>query len=290
MRWRSAITAGSPSARSTATQRPGSPVRNALRARSTRSATAVGSGATDSVPESMRPASSRSATSPRMCAACSKMMRWNSRISAGSSASDSSSSATAEPVIDVSGVRSSWLTSARNSVRRRSVSSSGARSCMVTTTEPVSGASPGIGVALTSVRTLRPSGTESTTSSERTVSGSANCRASGNSASDTSRPSARRQTTISSRSSSEPPGARRLSTMRRASRLYDAAPPLPPSNTTTPTGEVSTSASRSCRARRSPRCARALPIAAAACAANSTSTSSSASVNAAPPAFSPRNR
>ena len=215
MRRRSAITGGSPSARSTDTLRPASPVRNALRARSTSSAAAAGSGATDRVPESMRPASRRSAISPRMWPDCSRMMRWNSRISAGSSAADSSSSATADPVIDVSGVRSSWLTSPRNSVRRRSVSSSDARSCRVTTTEPAADPAAGIGVALTSARTLRPSGTEITSSSARTVSGSA----SGSSASDCSRPSARRTATTSSRSSTGLPGSRRPSTMRRASRL-----------------------------------------------------------------------
>ena len=219
MRRRSAITGGRPSSRSTATPRPPSPARNVLRARSMRSDGDDGSGEIDSVPESMRPASSRSPVSRRMWAACSKMMRWNSRISAGSSASESSSSATAEPAIAASGARSSWLTSPRNSVRRRSVSSSGAKSCIVTTTEPGADPSVEIGVALISIRTLLPSGTDSVTSSARTVSGSANCSASGNSASDTSRPSARRTTITSSRSSTAPPGSRRLSTMRRPSRL-----------------------------------------------------------------------
>ena len=283
-RRRSAITGGRPSSRSTATPRPASPVRNVPRARSTRSAAALGSGDTDSVPESMRPASRRSAMSPRMWPACSAMRRWNSRRSAGSSPSASSSSVSADPLIDVSGARSSWPTSPRNSVRRRSVSSSGARSWMVTTIEPVRPPSAGHGVALTSTRTLRPSGTDTCTSSARTVSGCANCSASG-----ASRPSARRTTATSSRSSTAPPGSRRLSTMRRASRFDDDSRP-PPSNTTTPTGDVSISASRSCRARRSLACARALPIAVAACAANSSSASSSARVNAAPPAFSPRYR
>ena len=105
-----------------------------------------------------------------MWPACSAMMRWNSRISAGSSSAASSSSASAEPLMAISGARSSWLTRPRNSVRIRSISSSGARSCMVTTTDPIASPSPRIGVALISVLTLRPSGTESTTSSARTVS------------------------------------------------------------------------------------------------------------------------
>ena len=112
---------------------------------------------------------------------------------------------------------------------------------MVTTIEPVCAPSAGLGVALTSTRTLRPSGTDTSISSARTVSGCANCSASG-----ASRPSARRTTTTSSRSSSRLPGSRRLSTMRRASRFVDISRP-PPSKTTTPTGDVSISASRSCR-------------------------------------------
>ena len=56
-----------------------------------------------------------------------------------------------------------------------------------------------------------------------------------------------------SSSSSAPPSMRRRSTIRRASRLNDTGLPLPPSKTTTPTGHVSTSASRSAPARRSSR-------------------------------------
>ena len=128
MRRRSAITGGSPAGRSTRTACRPPPPRNVLRARSTRAATSEGSVVTESVPESMRPASSRSRMRPRMWPACSAMMRWNSRISAGSSSAASSSSASAEPLMAISGPRSSWLTRLRNSVRVRSISSSGARS------------------------------------------------------------------------------------------------------------------------------------------------------------------
>ena len=78
--------------------------------------------------------------------------------------------------------------------------------------------------------------------------------------------------------------------MRRASRLNDTARPLFASSTSTPTGEVSTSASRSARARRSARWVRALAMADAAWEANSVSTSSSSPVNAAPSALSARKK
>ena len=60
--------------------------------------------------------------------------------------------------MEVSGARSSWLTMPRNSVRVRSISSNGARSCRVTTTDSTSPAAERIGVALISVVTRRPSG------------------------------------------------------------------------------------------------------------------------------------
>ena len=245
---------------------------------------------TESVPASMRPASSRSRMRPRMWPACSAMMRWNSRISARSSSASSSSSASAEPLIEISGARSSWLTRPRNSVRIRSISSSGARSCIVTTTDSTVPAAERIGVELISVLTLRPSGTDSTTSSARTVSPSPNCSASGNSLNDTSRPSARRQAITSRACSGGRPGIRRPSPMRLASRLNRVGCPVCASKTTTPTGEVSTSASRSARARCSLRCVRALAIAAAAWDANSITTSSSSSVNSWPPSFPARKK
>lgn len=151
---------------------------------------------------------------------------------------------------------------------------------MVTTTVWTVPSAERIGVASSSVRTLRPSGTESSTSSARTGS------ALGRSASVTSRPSPRRQVTASASRSMELPGVSSPATMRFASRLKDGGAPVAASNTTTPMGEVSTSASRSARARRSSWCARACAMAAAACCANNTSTASSRSVN--PPSFSPR--
>ena len=66
--------------------------------------------------------------------------------------------AAVEPLMEVSGARSSWLTRPMNSARMRSSSWSGARSCRVTTTETTAPSSPWIGVALTSVVALRPSG------------------------------------------------------------------------------------------------------------------------------------
>ena len=147
MRRRSAITGGSPAGRSTTTAWRPPPLRNVLRACSTRAATSEGSGATVSVPDSMRPVSSRSPITPGIWLACSAMMQWNSRISAGSSFAASSSSVAAEPLIAASGSRSSWLTKPGNSVRSSSISSSGTKSCMVTTTErmaPLMGGQPGL--------------------------------------------------------------------------------------------------------------------------------------------------
>ena len=266
------------------------PPTKVFRARSTRSATSAGPGETDTVPESMRPASSRSPIRPRMWLACSTMMRWNSRISAGSSAAASSISVVAEPLMAASGSRSSWPTRPRNSVRSRSISSSGARSWTAITTDPMAPSSARIGVALTSARTLRPSGTESTTSSPTIVSPVCSSSATGYSLKLTSLPSERRNDITSRSCSCGRPGGRRLSAIRRASRLTDTARPLAASNTTTPTGEVSTRASRSARARRSSRWVRALTIAAAAWEANSVSTSSSPSVNASPSALSARKK
>ena len=70
--------------------------------------------------------------------------------------------------MEVSGTRSSWLTMPRNSPRNRSSPSVGDRSWKVTTTESISPLSDLVGVALTSVVTLLPSGTRMTSSSART--------------------------------------------------------------------------------------------------------------------------
>ena len=218
------------------------------------------------------------------------MMRKNWTISAGSRTGDAPSTVAAEPLMALSGARSSWLTKPRNSARNRSSSSSGARSCMVTIMDSTSSSADRIGVALTSVFTLRPSGTESTISSARTVSGLVHCRASGNSSRAISRPSARRYVITSSSSSAERSGVHRPPTIRLASRLSDTGWPVLASKTTTPTGEVSIKTSRSARARCSSRCVRALAIAVAACDANSTRTSSSSLVNSCPPSFAPRKK
>ena len=266
------------------------PLRKVFRAWSSRAATSVGSGDTDSVPVTIRPWSSRSPIRPRMWSACSSMTRKNCSISAGSGTVEALSTVAVEPLMDISGVRSSWLTMPRNSARRRSSSSNGARSCRVTTIDSTVLSRERIGVALTRVVMRRPSGTESVISSARTVSTVLMCCAIGNSAREISRPSARRHVIVSSSSSTGCPGLLRPSTIRRASRLNDTGAPVAPSKTTTPTGKVSISVSRSALARRSSRCARALAMAVAACEANSTSTSSSASVNSRPPSFSARKK
>ena len=72
------------------------------------------------------------------------MLRKNSRISARASSAASSSSVSAEPLMAISGARSSWLTRPGNSVRMRSIWSSGARARLVTTTDPISPPSAGI--------------------------------------------------------------------------------------------------------------------------------------------------
>ena len=69
-----------------------------------------------------------------------------------------------------SGARISWLTSPRNSARERSSASNGVTRFSVTTTRSTAPPSERICVASSSVLTLRPSGTDSSTSSARTGS------------------------------------------------------------------------------------------------------------------------
>ena len=107
----------------------------ALRARSTRAAASAGSGLTSSAPVSMRATSSSAPTRSFMWSAWSSMMRKNWRITPGSRSVADPSAVAAEPLMDVRGARSSWLTVARNSARSRSCSASGVRSCSVTTKE-----------------------------------------------------------------------------------------------------------------------------------------------------------
>ena len=91
------MTRGSSGGRSIVTVWRPPPERKVVRARSTSSATSVGSGETESVPVSMRPASSRSAISPSMRAACSSTMRKNSRVSDGAKWRAPPSTAAVEP-------------------------------------------------------------------------------------------------------------------------------------------------------------------------------------------------
>ncbi len=72
--------------------------------------------------------------------------------------------------MEVSCVRNSWLTRPRSPARCPSSSSSGVRSCKVTTTDSTSPASERMGVALTRVVTEPTSGTWMTIGSARTVS------------------------------------------------------------------------------------------------------------------------
>ena len=177
------------------------------------------------------------------------MTRKNWCSSTGSSAGEAPSTVAVEPLMAASGVRSSWPIMPRNSVRRRSSSSSGARSCMVTTTEATVPSSAWIGVALTRMDTLCPSGTESTISSARTVPASLISSARTNSFRASSRPSPNRQVAVSSSASTGRPGSRKGSMSRSASRLDDTGRPVRASTTITPTGVVSIRASRSARAR-----------------------------------------
>ena len=159
---------------------------------------------------------------------------------------------------------------------------------MVTTMETTAPSSAWIGVALTNVVTRRPSGTESTISSARTVVALRSACGREDASMEISRPSARRQDRTSSSCSGERPGRHSPPTIRFASRLSETGWPVRASKTTTPTGEVSTRASRSARARCSARCRRALAIAAPAWDANSAKTSSSSRVNACQPSLSAR--
>ncbi len=166
----SAITWGRSAGRSTTTACLPPPPANAVRARSTRAPTSSGATSTGSVAAPMRPASIRSAISPSMRSACSSTMRRNWRSSARSGSREPPSAVAAEPLMAASGALSSWLTRPRNSARERSRASNGARSWIVTTTVSTAPSGERIGVASSSVRTLRPSGTESSTSSARTRS------------------------------------------------------------------------------------------------------------------------
>ena len=279
MRRRSAMTRGRPGDRSICRLLRSPPLWNLLLASSTRTATSTGSGATGRVPVSMRATSSRSPIRWRMFSDWSRMIRKNWVISAGSSSEAASSRVSADPLMEVSGVRSSWLTMPRNSARSRSRSSSGVMSCRVTTTDSTSPSFERMGVELTRVVTLRPSGAWSTISSARTVSPVLSPWDRGNCSKETSRPSARRKVSTSRSCSADPPGAHRPLTILLASRLTDVRAPILASKTSTPTGVVFTRVSRSARARCSSRYRRALAMTSAAWEANITRVSSSSGVN-----------
>ena len=253
IRSRSAMTQGRSGARSISMSCLPPPLRKPLRASPARMAASVGSGVMARVPVSMRATSSRSLISTCIRSICPSMIRKNCRISVGPRVEGGSSRVATEPLTEVRGVRSSWLTMARNSARSRSVSSSAVRSCRVTTTDSTSPSSERMGVALTRVVTLRPSGTDRTISSARTVSPLLIAWASGNSSRDISRPSVRRTLRARSNCSGAWSGSRRPSTILLASRLKDTAVPVPASKTATPTGEVSIRVSRSVLARCSSR-------------------------------------
>ena len=216
------------------------------------------------------------------------MTRNSCTISVGSSAAGVPSTVAAQPLIEVSGARNSWLTMPRNWARSRSTSSTGVMSCSVTISDSTSPVSERMGVALTSVVTRRWSGNSRTISSARTGTASRSMSPRADSSRKSSRPSPRRTRNPSSSSAAERPGLPRSPTIRRDSRFSDTTRPLLASNTTTPTGEVSINASRSARARCSSRYSRALAIAAPACEANGASTSSSSRVNSCPPTLSAR--
>ena len=179
-----------------------------------------------------------------MWSARSSTMRKNWSISAWSSGDEAVSTVAAEPFIDVSGARSSWLTTPRNSARKRSSSSSGVMSWTVTTTETTSPSSDHIGVALTSVLVSVPSGRRNTTSSARTLSPLVAARSSGSSWGAIAPPSIRRYDTVRSSSSNARAVPRAPVTMRSASRLNRTTPLVFASKTSTPTGDVLTSTSR----------------------------------------------
>ena len=83
------------------------PLRKVFRAWSTSAATFEGSGATVSVPASMLPASRRFAMRPLMWSACPSMMRKNCSISARGGTGAAASTVAVDPLIEVSGARSS---------------------------------------------------------------------------------------------------------------------------------------------------------------------------------------
>ena len=123
------------------------------------------------MPVSMRATSSRSLIRSRIRSLWDLMMRMNCTISAESRELKDSSMVSTDPLMEVRGARSSWLTIPRNSARIFSSSFRAVISCRVTTTVSTSlSSSERNGVALTRTVIDRPSGTLRTISSARTVS------------------------------------------------------------------------------------------------------------------------
>ena len=150
--------------------------------------------------------------------------------------------------MEVSCVRNSWLTRPRSPARCPSSSSSGVRSCKVTTTDSTSPASERMGVALTRVVTEPTSGTWMTIGSARTVSPVLSACARGNSSRPISRPSPRRKVRLSNSCSPPSSGAGRSPRIRLDSQLIDTGRPVPASKTMMPTGPVLIRVSKSARA------------------------------------------
>ena len=230
----------------------------------------------------MRATSSRSLISRSIRSVWVSMTAWNWRTSAGFNERAGSRRVETAPFTAARGVLSSWLTMARNSARSLSCSSSGVMSWSTATKDSISPSAERMGVALSSALTLRPSGTRSTISSARIVSLSPRARAMDISSREISVPSAR-VTVMTSRSCSGGwSGSRRPSTILLISMLKERGAPVLPSKTATPTGEVSTSVSRSALARSSSRYRRALAMTSAAWDANVTRVSSSSRLNSPP--------
>ena len=224
-------------------------LRKVFLAWSTRLATSVGTGVTDNVPISMRPASSRSLSNAFIWSACSSMMRKNCCTTARSRGGEAPIAVVADPLMEANGARSSWLTMPRNSARKRSNSSMGAKSCTVMTMDSIVPSLEWIGAAFINVVTLRPSGTWSTVSLARIFEASLNTWTTECSSSEITHPSGRRNVIISSSSSTGWPGVTNPWRIRFISWLYETGLPDLASKTATPTGEMSTKASRSARTR-----------------------------------------
>ena len=212
------------------------------------------------------------------------MILKNWAISAGSSEDSPCNRVVTDPLMAASGKRSSWPITPKNSERSRSASASGVRSCTATTTDSTAPSTERIGVAFTNTTMLRPSGNSTVISSSRTVSPKFSKSSTERPPSKTPRPSARRKVPASIKSWRELIDKPKSPHSRLATWLTDVTAPVAASNTNTLIGAVFTSASRSARARCSPRYRRALEMTSAAWEAKTAKVSSSSAAN--PPSFS----